>query len=53
LPADALLVELARAYQLKGDSAEARKALTQLVDDHPNSPYAPEARTDLQNLSGS
>ena len=53
LPPDALLVELARAYQLKGDSAEAKKVLTQLVDDHPNSPYAPEARTELQTLSGS
>jgi tetratricopeptide (TPR) repeat protein len=53
LPADALLVELARAYRVKGDSAEAKKALTQLVDDHPNSPYAPEARADLQGLSGS
>lgn len=53
LPADALLIELARAYRLKGDSAEAKKALTQLVDEHPNSPYAPEARTDLQGLSGS
>ncbi|HEY6507344.1 MAG TPA: tetratricopeptide repeat protein [Vicinamibacterales bacterium] len=53
LPADALLLELARAYRLKGDSAEAKKTLTQLVDDHPNSPYAPEARADLQGLSGS
>lgn len=53
LPADALLLELSRAYRLKGDSAEAKKTLTQLVDDHPNSPYAPEARADLQDLTGS
>ena len=53
LPVDALLVELGRAYRAKGDAAEARKAFQQIVDQHPNSPYAPMARTELDGLSAS
>ncbi len=53
LPVDALLVELGRAYRAKGDAAEARKAFQQVVDQHPNSPYAPLARTELDGLSAS
>ena len=53
LPVDALLIELARAYRAKGDAAEAKKTLTQIVDQHPNSPYAPQARAELDSLSGS
>jgi tetratricopeptide (TPR) repeat protein len=53
LPVDALLVELGRAYRAKGDAAEARKTFQQVVDQHPNSPYAPVARTELDGLSAS
>ncbi len=53
LPVDALLVELGRAYRAKGDAAEARKSFQQVVDQHPNSPYAPVARTELDGLSAS
>lgn len=49
-PVDAILMELARAYVQKGDKEEARKAFTQIVDQHPNSPYTPEARAELENL---
>ena len=33
------------------DTAEARKAFQQVVDQHPNSPYAPMARTEIDGLS--
>jgi TolA-binding protein len=52
LPVDAILIELARAYVQKGNTEEAKKTFTQIVDQHPNSPYLPEARTELENLKG-
>jgi tetratricopeptide (TPR) repeat protein len=50
LPKDAILMELARAYQAKGNQEEARKTFTQLVDEHPTSPYSAEARAELELL---
>jgi TolA-binding protein len=50
LPKDAILMELARAYVAKGDQEEARKTFTQLVDEHPTSPYSAEARAELDAL---
>jgi outer membrane protein assembly factor BamD (BamD/ComL family) len=52
LPADAILLELARAYVAKGDTAEARKVFTQLLDEHPTSPYSSDARAELDALKG-
>jgi tetratricopeptide (TPR) repeat protein len=52
LPVDAILIELGRAYLKKGDAAEARKTFTQIVDQHPESAYAPEAREELETLQG-
>ena len=52
LPVDAILMELARAYVAKGNREEARKTFTQIVDQHPNSPYTPEARAELESLKG-
>jgi tetratricopeptide (TPR) repeat protein len=52
LPVDAILIELARAYVQKGNTEEAKKTFTQIVDQHPNSPYLAEARTELENLKG-
>jgi tetratricopeptide (TPR) repeat protein len=51
LPVDAILIELGRAYVTKGNNAEAKQAFTQIVDQHPDSPYAQEARTSLESLS--
>jgi TolA-binding protein len=51
-PVDAILMELARAYAQKGDREEARKTFNQLIDQHPNSPYTSEARTEIENLKG-
>jgi len=51
-PVDAVLMELARAYVQKGDKEEARKTFTQIVEQHPDSPYTPEARAELEELKG-
>jgi tetratricopeptide (TPR) repeat protein len=52
LPVDAILMQLARAYTVQGNTEEARKAYTQIVDEHPESPYTPEAREELESLKG-
>ena len=52
LPVDAILIALARAYVQKGNTEEAKKTFTQIVDQHPNSPYLGEARSELENLKG-
>jgi outer membrane protein assembly factor BamD (BamD/ComL family) len=52
LPTDAILLELARAYAAKGDTAEARKVYTQLLNDHPTSPYSSDAKQGLEALKG-
>lgn len=52
LPVDAILMQLARAYLQKGDTTEARKAFTQIVDQHADSPYLADARRELDGLKG-
>jgi TolA-binding protein len=52
LPVDAILLELARAYAAKGNAAEARKAFTRILDEHPDSAYSTEARAELDTLKG-
>jgi TolA-binding protein len=52
LPEDAILMQLARAYQAKGNTEEARKTFTEIVDNHPDSPYAGDARKELESLKG-
>ncbi|MBI3047414.1 MAG: tetratricopeptide repeat protein [Acidobacteria bacterium] len=47
LPKDAILMELGKAYQAAGNAEEARKTFTQLIDEHPTSPYTAEARAEL------
>lgn len=47
LPKDAILLELGKAYQAAGKNDEAKKMFTQLVDEHPTSPYLAEARAAL------
>jgi outer membrane protein assembly factor BamD (BamD/ComL family) len=48
---DAILIELGRAYVTKGNATEAKQAFTQIVDQHPDSPYAQEARASLETLN--
>ena len=52
IPVDAILMQLAKAYAQKGNKDEARKTFTQIVDQHPDSPYTAEARAELENLKG-
>ena len=52
LPVDAILISLARAYAAKGQTDEARKTLTELVDSHPDSPFFSDAREELSKLKG-
>ena len=47
LPKDAILMELGKAYQASGNLEEAKKAFTQIIDEHPTSPYSAEARAEL------
>jgi tetratricopeptide (TPR) repeat protein len=50
LPQDAVLMELGRAYLQKGNREDARKTYAELVEQHPDSVYASEARQELENL---
>jgi predicted negative regulator of RcsB-dependent stress response len=47
LPAEGILMELARAYTLAGKTEDAKKTLTQIVEKHADSPFAADARTEL------
>jgi TolA-binding protein len=50
LPADAILMQLGRSYAAAGKRDEAQKTFTRIVDEHPESPYAAEARKELETL---
>lgn len=52
IPIDAVLLELGRAYAAKGNTAEARRVYTQLLDEHPTSPFSSDARSALDALKG-
>lgn len=52
LPVDGVLMELARAYRSAGKVDDARKTLTEIVEKHAESPFASEARTELDKLKG-
>jgi tetratricopeptide (TPR) repeat protein len=50
MPTEALLMELARAYRLAGKTEDARKTLTQVVEQHADSPLASEAKAEIAKL---
>ncbi len=52
LPAEALLMELARAYKAAGKTEDARKTLTLIVEQHSNTPFADEAKQEIEKLKG-
>lgn len=52
LPADALLLELARAYRVAGKTDDARKTLNQVIEQHADTPAATEAKQELEKLPG-
>jgi len=53
LPMEGVLMELARAYKLAGKTEDAQKTLTQIVEQHADSPYAAEARAEIERLKAS
>jgi FimV-like protein len=42
-------MELARAYRVAGKTDDARKTLTQIVEQHADSPFANEAKQQLES----
>lgn len=50
LPTEALLMELARAYRMAGKTEDARKTLTQVVEQHADSPAATDAKAELAKI---
>lgn len=52
IPKEAVLLELARAYKLAGKTDDARKTLNQIVEQHADSPFATEAKQELEKLQG-
>ena len=52
LPKEAMLLELARAYKAAGKNEDARKTLNQIVEQHAGSPFAAEAKTELEKIQG-
>ncbi len=53
LPVDAVLVQLADAYQQSGRAAEAAQTLQRVIDEFPQSPYAADARERVALLQAS
>lgn len=52
LPVEGLLMQLGRAYQQKGSTADARKTFKRIVDEFPQSPYAAAAKRELDAIKG-
>lgn len=53
LPIDGVLMQLARTYQAAGKQADARQAFKRIVDEFPQSPYAADAKQELETLTAS
>jgi len=52
LPVDAILVQLGQAYLAAGKTAEARQAFQRVATEFATSPYAADARKQLDSLKG-
>lgn len=51
LPTEAMLMELARAYKLAGRTDDAKRTLSQIVEQHAESPFATEAKAEIARLA--
>ena len=51
VPADAMLMQLARVYLLAGKVTEARQTFRKLLDEYPQSPFVTEAKREFDQLS--
>lgn len=52
MPADGILMELARTYQASGKVDDARKTFLELVEKHADSPLAAQAKSEIEKLKG-
>lgn len=52
LPADSLLVLLAHAYDVQGNSEKAREAYRRIITEHPDSPFVLEAQRRVGGAQG-
>ena len=52
MPTEGVLMELARAYHGAGKTDDAKKTLNEIVEKHAESPFAGEARAELEKLKG-
>jgi tetratricopeptide (TPR) repeat protein len=50
MPVDGVLMQLGRAYDKAGKTTDAVRTFTRIGDEFPESPYAPDARTELDRL---
>src|SRR6185436_9327454 len=50
MPVDGVLMQLGRAYDKAGKSADALRAFTRIGDEFPDSPYAGDAKTEADRL---
>jgi predicted negative regulator of RcsB-dependent stress response len=50
MPVDGVLMQLGRAYDKGGKTADAIRTYTRIGDEFPESPYAGDARTELERL---
>jgi TolA-binding protein len=48
VPVDGVLMQLGRAYRLAGKAEDAKKTFKRVVDEFPQSPYAPDARREVE-----
>ena len=51
LPLDGVLMRLGQAYARAGKTADARQTFTRVVDEFPESQYAPQAKEELSKLA--
>lgn len=51
IPIDGVLMQLARAYRLAGRTPEAVQTFKRVTDEFPSSPYAADARRELETLT--
>ena len=52
LPVDGILMQLAHAYSAAGKPAEARQTFQRIVEEFPQSPYAVEAKKEMELIKG-
>ena len=50
MPVDGVLMRLGRLYLDAGKTADAQQTFNRIADEFPNSPYAAEARRELDQM---